>query len=1103
MATLRELIIKISANSTSYQSEIARASRMGANYYKTMESSADRHSTAIKRNQLALKELTSQFQSTQAMATRALGAIGGAFAVGGMISTADEWGQISSRIKMATESGAEYGVVQQRLMEISDRTYKSINEQAELFIRSSNAMKELGYSTSGTIDFIDSISSALTINAASAQKGESAINALSKSMVAGKVSGDNWNTVMEVMPTVIGDIARYLNITETEVKKLAAAGKLSMGQFADAVIAARTENAKLAEDMPTTVGDAITKLSNHWKAYIGDANSATGTTQAMADAIGLAADNIDLLATAGAALAGGVAAKYLLTMANNGKNAAKEILSARASQIALADAQLQATQTLQYKATIERRAAQAAAESAVGASNQRLATLALVQARNKETVAINATAVAQTRLNAATNVWRGLGSGLLGILGGPVGLAVTAASVAAGFLLMHDSGEQVKESLINMQQPVASLVEQYRALGDVQKTSALHELNKKLSESDEALRKSTDTLRDYAEALVTTWVGGSEYSSPVPVISSDDQQSLDTFIRSLGEIEGSAGGIKNVEGYLQANVNAFADSARLTDDQRDRLQNLTLAYVQGRIKVEEYTEKLREVTSVTQDAAAANRQLSASLSIDFSKQLTSANLALDVSALAAKGATKEADLLRGAYAAAGEQASALAPEIQKIVAAGGNIDVSPGLEGVRDWVQIQVKIQENNERAKEFASSIKTGASETKKLGEAYDKLIQQQRQQIALHGQDSELAKTRYQLANSELMVLSESQKAVIERNATELDRLNTLDKYKSLMEQLRTPEEQVLSVTKERLELLKAATPAAEEYREALDKISKSTVSEAPKFGGLDASIGGASGELIRVADAEKELQKWHDTQLAMQEKLLKEQEGYEQAYADRIVEIEQKTADKRQSIQSAYTSASLSMISTLTSDAASLLSTMGEEGSAAYKAMFIASKAASIAQAIINTEEAATKAMAQGGTLFGLPMATVIRGAGYASVALMASTTIAGMAHDGIDNVPREGTWLLDRGERVVDARTNADLKGYLSSKLTSAGDSATTNNGGNVIIHQNISVSGSGDKALASAMEQAANKGATDGASLARQQLLQDFQTRGQARRLLGV
>jgi tape measure domain-containing protein len=42
------------------------------------------------------------------------------------------------------------------------------------------------------------------------------------------------------------------------------------------------------------------------------------------------------------------------------------------------------------------------------------------------------------------------------------------------------------------------------------------------------------------------------------------------------------------------------------------------------------------------------------------------------------------------------------------------------------------------------------------------------------------------------------------------------------------------------------------------------------------------------------------------------------------------------------------------------------------------------------------------------------------------------LAGMAHDGIDSIPREGTWLLDKGERVVDRRTNSDLKEYLAGK-----------------------------------------------------------------------
>lgn len=54
-----------------------------------------------------------------------------------------------------------------------------------------------------------------------------------------------------------------------------------------------------------------------------------------------------------------------------------------------------------------------------------------------------------------------------------------------------------------------------------------------------------------------------------------------------------------------------------------------------------------------------------------------------------------------------------------------------------------------------------------------------------------------------------------------------------------------------------------------------------------------------------------------------------------------------------------------------------------------------------------------------------------------------------------------------------------------------------------IHQEIHVSGNGDAALIQAMEQAARKGAADGRKQARHDMLQDFQSRGQGRRLLGV
>lgn len=70
---------------------------------------------------------------------------------------------------------------------------------------------------------------------------------------------------------------------------------------------------------------------------------------------------------------------------------------------------------------------------------------------------------------------------------------------------------------------------------------------------------------------------------------------------------------------------------------------------------------------------------------------------------------------------------------------------------------------------------------------------------------------------------------------------------------------------------------------------------------------------------------------------------------------------------------------------------------ESNALYKTMFLAGRAASIAQAIVNTEEGATKALAQGGA-YGSLLAGVVRATGYASVGLIAGQTIAGFADGG---------------------------------------------------------------------------------------------------------
>lgn len=63
-----------------------------------------------------------------------------------------------------------------------------------------------------------------------------------------------------------------------------------------------------------------------------------------------------------------------------------------------------------------------------------------------------------------------------------------------------------------------------------------------------------------------------------------------------------------------------------------------------------------------------------------------------------------------------------------------------------------------------------------------------------------------------------------------------------------------------------------------------------------------------------------------------------------------------------------------------------------------------------------------------------------------AAVSATSLAGMAHDGIDAVPETGTWLLQKGERVTTASTSAKLDKTLSDIQNNQ-----TDNSRSTVIH----------------------------------------------------
>lgn len=90
----------------------------------------------------------------------------------------------------------------------------------------------------------------------------------------------------------------------------------------------------------------------------------------------------------------------------------------------------------------------------------------------------------------------------------------------------------------------------------------------------------------------------------------------------------------------------------------------------------------------------------------------------------------------------------------------------------------------------------------------------------------------------------------------------------------------------------------------------------------------------------------------------------------------------------------------------------------------------------------------------------------------VAAISATALAGMAHDGIDSVPTEGTWLLKKGERVLTAGTAAKMDATLDRIAASRATGPGT--GGNVYA-PTIQINGDPDARTLAMVEQSVRRG----------------------------
>ncbi|EIU7559241.1 tape measure protein [Providencia rettgeri] len=1109
MATLRELILKISANSSSFQAEVSKASRISNDFYKNSASGSRQLRHELIQQKKALTEINVQLSSVAMTAKASAGALIGFFSASAAISTVDEWGQMSARIVMALKSvegsAQRYDEIQQRFLTISNRNGKAIETTQELYVGTASAMKELNYNTTQTVDYIESMSSAFTANATSAQKTESALNAINKATIEGKVAGDNWKAIMNATPSVLVDIAKELErtnggmkVTESQVKKLAAEGKISFKLFADAMINAKDANNALADSMDNTVADGFVRVANSAKSYFGELNRGAGATKTMSAALAYLSDNFDKVALAGGLIVGVGLSRYLGNLTLSTKNLAKETVNSYLSQINHTREQVRALEVTKMRIQDERqllidtRHSLAAKKMVATTDKERLIldgqlaknTKALTALSNQETAANTKLAASRRALNSMTSVTSTIGrglSGLLSLVGGLPGAIMLGAGAWYAVKQHQDAAHQ-------------SALEYANALDDI----AARTKNMSLVQaSDEAknVQKTVDAQKKQIEGIenAINYYRGSAAKYVIDSLNlnySEEQRAnfLRIAINETKKLQVEESRLLETQQGKQNAINVLNG----LNDQANSIANKKAASMAQELAQESEFNRLislgnnllsnRQLLTNTPMSFGPLRVLPPTLDEKQSNFLIGAAREAQIAGLSQRDQVKQ----RSQW-----EAESMFPNDDRYA------------QYKNQYVNDKLKAYDDREK---MNKSLKSGTSlmkEAERVTERYkDKIadlsVATEVQKVrALQG---EKAAALYAAAHETGSKWAPEQRKEIEAHAVKLAEWTqradeAVRKQREMADALKDLKEATkkfnddAALNRETRGMSKRQTNFYEEAMQ-VDRVFNKTDKGADAIAAKQAALEALNKKYQESKAAELDWLAGTSSALA---DWMEEAKNYSQIAYDSVTSIANATTSSISSNLKDLVNGTQTLGGTISS----IVSDMGQSvvGALAemtakwlvYQAVQLAvgkTTQASAGTALFTNAQAMAKLAALNAyastaaiPLVGPAMAPLAAASASAFAEPMAAgigaLSLAGMAHDGVDKVPETGTWLLQKGERVVTSQTSAKLDATLERVRNERNEQQAMQGSINPEINIHNSFSGKPDDATLQAIE-ASNK-----------------------------
>ncbi|ENR1039412.1 tape measure protein [Klebsiella pneumoniae] len=424
---------------------------------------------------------------------------------------ADAWATVNNKLSNSLRPSEQLADVTERVFNITQQTRSSLDATASLYARLERATRQYGTSAGDLAKLTTIINQGFVVSGATAQEAENAIIQLSQGLASGALRGEEFNSVNEQGNRLIVALADSMGVSIGQMRNMAAQGKLTTDVVVNGLLSQGSVIGAEFANTTTAISQALQVAGNNITKFFGENSTVKTGAAIFSDAVVTISENIGGLSALLTGVAAILGSRYVgaLTMATAAKikaAAASRTLSAEESLAAQAAANkaaadLRAAAVAKERALDEIRLAEmmrltAVSETNAAAAEQRLsvARIAAAGAVDNYNRALAANRAAQLALSSGAS----LATRALGLIGGPAGAAMLAASA---ILYFSQRAKEARNDANALADSVNELSSKFQTMSHTELAATIGKLSQSLPELSDAVSDAQKEFNDATSAV--------------------------------------------------------------------------------------------------------------------------------------------------------------------------------------------------------------------------------------------------------------------------------------------------------------------------------------------------------------------------------------------------------------------------------------------------------------------------------------------------------------------------------------------------------------------------------------------------------------------------